>query len=53
MKLLANLSSTHIMQEMEAICKRIFFIDTGSILPDTALEILSKNKQQIIEVCFD
>jgi len=26
MKLLANLSSTHIMQEMEAICKRFFLL---------------------------
>jgi ABC-2 type transport system ATP-binding protein len=47
------LLSTHIMQEVEAICERVIIIDKGSIVLDKKLEELSKNKQQIIEVEFD
>jgi ABC-2 type transport system ATP-binding protein len=47
------LLSTHIMQEVEAICERVIIIDRGSIVLDKKLKELSKNKQQIIEVEFD
>ena len=45
--------STHIMQEVEAICERVIIINKGSIVLDKSLEELSKNKEQIIEVEFD
>lgn len=47
------LLSTHVMQEVEAICERVIILDKGSIILDEKLEELSKNKQQIIEVAFD
>ena len=46
--------STHIMQEVEAICDRVIIIDKGKIVADKKLDILiSANKEQIIEVEFD
>ena len=47
--------STHIMQEVEAICDRVIIIDKGKIVTDKKLDnlIASENKQQIIEVEFD
>lgn len=47
------LLSTHIMQEVEAICDRVIIIDKGVIVLDKKLSELKKNKQQIIEVEFD
>ncbi|GER60653.1 gliding motility-associated ABC transporter ATP-binding subunit GldA [Patiriisocius marinus] len=47
------LLSTHIMQEVEAICDRVIIINKGEIVLDKTLESLAKNKQQIIEVEFD
>ena len=47
------LLSTHIMQEVEAICDRVIIINKGCIVLDKKLEELSKNKQQIIEVEFN
>lgn len=47
------LLSTHIMQEVEAICDRVIIIDKGKIVLDKKLEDLKANKQQIIEVEFD
>ncbi|MEM7086817.1 MAG: gliding motility-associated ABC transporter ATP-binding subunit GldA [Bacteroidota bacterium] len=47
------LLSTHIMQEVEAICDRVIIIDKGQIVLDKSLESLSENKEQIIEVEFD
>ncbi len=47
------LLSTHIMQEVEAICDRVIIINKGEIVLDKKLEDLKKDKQQIIEVEFD
>ncbi len=47
------LFSTHIMQEVEAVCDRIIIIKKGEILIDKKLKELSQTKEQIIEVTFD
>lgn len=47
------LLSTHIMQEVEAICDRVIIINKGEIALDKKLNDLKNNKQQIIEVEFD
>ena len=46
--------STHIMQEVEAICDRVIIIDKGKIVADKKLEFLiAADKEQVIEVEFD
>lgn len=46
--------STHIMQEVEAICDRIIIINKGKIVEDRKLRSSTeKHLQQIIEVEFD
>ena len=46
--------STHIMQEVEAICDRVIIIDNGKIVTDKKLDrILSTDTEQVIEVEFD
>ncbi|HPE82406.1 MAG TPA: gliding motility-associated ABC transporter ATP-binding subunit GldA [Aequorivita sp.] len=47
------LLSTHIMQEVEAICDRVIIINKGEIVLDKKLSDLKNSKQQIIEVEFD
>ena len=47
------LFSTHIMQEVEAVCDRVIIIKKGQILVDKKLEELQDSKQQIIEVTFN
>ena len=47
------LLSTHIMQEVEAICDRVIIINKGEIVLDKKLQDLKNTKQQIIEVEFD
>ncbi len=47
------LLSSHIMQEVEAICDRVIIINKGEIVLDKKLEDLQNNKKQIIEVEFD
>ena len=47
------LLSTHIMQEVEAICDRVIIINKGEIVLDKKLADLKNSKQQIIEVEFD
>ena len=47
------LLSTHIMQEVEAICDRVIIIDKGAIVLDKKLNELNKGKRQIVEVEFD
>src|SRR5690606_32771253 len=47
------LLSTHIMQEVEAICDRVIIIDKGEIVLDRKLKGLKSDQQQIIEVEFD
>lgn len=47
--------STHIMQEVEAICDRVIIINNGEIVADKKLDnlISTETAQQIIEVEFD
>lgn len=45
--------STHIMQEVEAICDRVIIINQGKIVTDKKLNNLVKDKEQVIEVEFD
>ena len=45
--------STHIMQEVEAICDRVIIIDNGKIVTDKKIENLTEGKEQVIEVEFD
>jgi ABC-2 type transport system ATP-binding protein len=46
--------STHIMQEVEAICDRVIIIDKGKIVADNKLDhLVAANKEQVIEVEFD
>ena len=47
------LFSTHIMQEVEAVCDRVIIIKKGKIVIDKLLSELQHNNQQIIEVTFD
>lgn len=47
------LFSTHIMQEVEAVCDRVIIIKKGEILIDKKLSELKENNQQVIEVTFD
>lgn len=45
--------STHIMQEVEAICDRVIIIKNGKIVADENLKSIQQNEKQIIEVEFD
>ncbi len=45
--------STHIMQEVEAICDRVIIIDKGVIVADKKMKELQEQKEQIIQVEFD
>ncbi len=45
--------STHIMQEVEAICDRVIIINKGNIVADKKLTDLKDNSLQTIEVEFD
>lgn len=45
--------STHIMQEVEAICDRVIIINNGKIVTDNKIEHLSAGQEQVIEVEFD
>ncbi|WP_299398133.1 gliding motility-associated ABC transporter ATP-binding subunit GldA [uncultured Gelidibacter sp.] len=45
--------STHIMQEVEAICDRVIIINKGEIVADKKLTDLKADQAQIIEVEFD
>ncbi|UAB81506.1 gliding motility-associated ABC transporter ATP-binding subunit GldA [Marixanthomonas sp. SCSIO 43207] len=47
------LLSTHIMQEVEAICDRVIIINKGSIVLNKNLAELQSGQQQIVEVEFD
>ena len=47
------LFSTHIMQEVEAVCNRVLIIKKGKILIDKPLKELQNEKEQIVEVTFD
>ncbi len=47
------LLSTHIMQEVEAICDRVIIISKGEIVLDKEIHALNAGKRQIVEVEFD
>ncbi len=47
------LFSTHIMQEVEAVCDRVIIIKKGELLVDKKLSELKENNLQNIEVTFD
>jgi len=47
------LFSTHIMQEVEAICDRVIVINKGQIIADKSLTELKEDQEQVIEVEFD
>lgn len=48
-----TLLSTHIMQEVEAICDRVIIMNKGKLVADEMLKDLNENQQQIIHVEFD
>lgn len=46
--------STHIMQEVEAICDRVIIINHGKIVTDKKLDkLILEDQEQVIEVEFD
>ncbi|QFZ53896.1 gliding motility-associated ABC transporter ATP-binding subunit GldA [Oceanihabitans sp. IOP_32] len=45
--------STHIMQEVEAMCDRVIIINKGEIVADKKLEVLRESKEQTVVVEFD
>jgi ABC-2 type transport system ATP-binding protein len=47
------LFSTHILQEVEAVCDRVIIIKKGQILIDKKLSALKVDTQQTVEVTFD
>jgi len=47
------LLSTHIMQEVEAMCDRVIIINKGNIVADKKLKDLLQDQNQIIQVEFD
>jgi len=47
------LFSTHILQEVEALCTRVILLHRGKIILDSSLEKLRNPDQQIIKVTFD
>ncbi|WP_233898116.1 gliding motility-associated ABC transporter ATP-binding subunit GldA [Tenacibaculum piscium] len=47
------LFSTHIMQEVEAVCNRVIIINKGEIVIDKPILELKTSKEQVIKVTFD
>ncbi len=47
------LFSTHILQEVEAVCNRVLILNKGELLLDKSMKDLADNNEQIIEVSFD
>ena len=45
--------STHIMQEVEAMCDRVIIINKGTIVADKTLKELRSEKEQVVVVEFD
>jgi len=45
--------STHIMQEVEAMCDRVIIINKGEIVANKTLSELRNNKEQVVIVEFD
>ncbi|CAM1360025.1 Gliding motility-associated ABC transporter ATP-binding subunit GldA [Tenacibaculum litopenaei] len=47
------LLSTHIMQEVEAVCDRVVILNRGEIVVDKDLKALKTDTEQVIRVTFD
>ena len=47
------LFSTHIMQEVEAVCDRVIIIKKGKLLLDKSMKNVKESNEQMIEVTFD
>lgn len=47
------LFSTHIMQEVEAVCNRVIIINKGKLIVDKAISELKTSNEQVIKVTFD
>ncbi len=47
------LFSTHIMQEVEAVCDRVILLKKGEIVADKKLSEIKTSSKQLIEVQFD
>ncbi|SEC21904.1 protein involved in gliding motility GldA [Tenacibaculum sp. MAR_2009_124] len=47
------LLSTHVMQEVEALCDRVIIINKGELVVDEALKALKSSNKQVIKVTFD
>lgn len=47
------LLSTHIMQEVEAVCDRVIIINKGEFVIDKPISELKTGKEQVIKVTFD
>jgi ABC-2 type transport system ATP-binding protein len=47
------LLSTHIMQEVEAMCDRVIIINKGNLVADKKLKEMMDEEEQLIEVEFD
>ena len=48
------LLSTHIMQEVEALCNRVIIINEGELVTDKKMEaVIPTQKEQLLEVEFD
>ena len=47
------LLSTHIMQEVEAVCDRVIIINKGELVVDKPISELKTSKEQTIKVTFD
>tara|TARA_B110000967_G_scaffold103302_1_gene105961 strand:- start:22162 stop:23055 length:894 start_codon:yes stop_codon:yes gene_type:complete len=47
------LFSTHILQEVEAVCNRVLVLHKGKLVADRQLKSLKEGQAQIIEVTFD
>ena len=47
------LLSTHIMQEVEAMCDRVIIINKGNLVADKKLKEMMDGEEQLIEVEFD
>ena len=45
--------STHILQEVEAICEEVVILNKGKVVLNQSLKKLQSDKKQIIEVSFD
>ncbi len=47
------LFSTHILQEVEAVCDRVLVLNKGVLVADEKLSVLKQQQDQVIEVAFD